>query len=121
MKDLMRDFLEGRLAVLVDKELPEEIETFYSMFAEHDFDYPKAYGNSMLEYLHDRISGPYHFVRPKENLLTGAGYGYIKDNEDMYCCSVKEFIDSEKRESLEENDYLNILFEGDVNERLVAV
>ena len=109
MENLMTDFLTGRLAVLVDKDEPNEIISFYDMIKTYDFSWPTLFGGSLLEYLLCTSSGPYHFV--KGSILTGASLSYVEGNQ-MDICYVKDFLENNTVvvQPLEENEFDLVMF-----------
>lgn len=113
-ESLYDKFLKGKLAVLVDKDNPAEIHSFYELFEDKHFLTPKGWGHSNpLDYLFDSMSGPYHFVDVFQHKLNGATRSYIIARH-MDICTISEFLleydNLESRTDLDEIEYTNVLF-----------
>lgn len=114
---LLKDFLSGNLAVLIDKNYPAAIYDFYKLIEKENFLSPGCWDGPPLEYLLDSSSGPYHFVDVEQHKLNGSGLNYILGNDIKYCyideLLVENLFDeysSEDKTDLDNAEYTNVLF-----------
>ena len=90
-ESLYDKFLKGKLAVLVDKDNPEEIRSFYELLKDENFLTPGAWNCSVLNYLLNKASGPYHFIDVYQHKINGTSFGYIV-GFGMEHCTLDKFL-----------------------------
>ena len=86
---MLEEFLNGRLAVFLDKENPKLIEEFYNLIRDKIECWSYPFCDSILDYLMSPSSGPYHFIIGKT--IDGSGGMYAK-KMGIKKCSCEEFI-----------------------------
>ena len=117
-ESLYKKFLNGKLAVSVNKDEPNQIYNFYELLKDENFDTPGAWSNcSVLNYLLDEDSGPYHFVEVEQHKINGAHLDHVL-GRSMEICNVDKFLieswfdefSTEDKTDLNDIEYTNVLF-----------
>lgn len=117
-ESLYKKFLNGKLAVSVNKDEPNQIYHFYELLKDENFDTPGVWGQrSVLNYLLDEDSGPYHFVEVDQHKINGAHLNHVL-GRSMEICDLSKFLienlfdefSTEDKTDLNDIEYTNVLF-----------
>ena len=76
--DLIQEFKNGRIGILLDKENHDEIDNVINIIYPVVIGLDVAIGYTVDEYMHQKDSGPIHFVDTVANCLNGASIEYFK-------------------------------------------
>jgi len=111
---MIRDFLDGKLAIYIDKENEQHwmIETLCEMIKPYITSW--AFNNmSLFEYLACESSGPWHFVKDGRH-VNGGTIEYIRRNTSCRIVTLKEFldkvIDMTPCKEVTNDEYYDVLF-----------
>ena len=95
---MLEDFLNGYLAVNLNKGNREEIKTFYNIIQPYTEEYEtpgRWIDTGVLDYLLDKSSGPYHFLLVDNKSFNGGTYNYVT-NHRKKICTAEFFIENVK-------------------------
>ena len=108
---MLDDFLDGQIAVYLDKDNPDEIREFYRAIKDYIHDCPGPWRiTGLLTYLLDKNGGPYHFCETSLMQMNGGSLSYV-NNSDMEWVTASEFLAAIKPYQPINDNELAALFE----------